>query len=82
MECYAASTNGVGFFNATTLFLTEEDAQIEEYFNDPVHPLAGWGEAIVQKVLELTGGQWKARASQEITQKGPSLCLKLRSETL
>jgi lysophospholipase L1-like esterase len=60
MECYAASTNGVEFFNATSLFLTEEDVQIEEYFNDPVHPSAagsvGWGEAIVRKVLELTGG--------------------------
>jgi lysophospholipase L1-like esterase len=58
MECYAASTNGVEFFNATSLFLTEEGVQIEEYFEDPVHPSAagsvGWGEAIVQKVLDLT----------------------------
>jgi lysophospholipase L1-like esterase len=59
LECYAKSMNDLEFFNATHIFLQEnETIRVEEYYQDPVHPSAAgyavWGLAIVEKVLSLT----------------------------
>ena len=56
LECYAESTENVYFFNATHLFISE-DEPYEKYFEDRVHPSAAgsrcWSRAIVGTVLEL-----------------------------
>jgi lysophospholipase L1-like esterase len=59
MKCYADSTDGVDFFNATSFFLKDnETVLVKEYFIDGLHPSAAgaavWGKAIVEKVQELT----------------------------
>ena len=57
LQCYADSTVGVEFFNATDIFLDEDGNGINEYFDDAVHPSAEghkkWAEAIVKKVNEI-----------------------------
>ena len=50
MACYTETLEDVEFFNATSLFLKDnETIQIKEYFEDPVHPSAAgsivWSEA-------------------------------------
>ncbi len=60
LKCYADSTKGVAFFNATSLFVVSFGKgvhQVEDYFFDEVHPSAkgskGWAKAMVQRVHEL-----------------------------
>jgi lysophospholipase L1-like esterase len=57
LECYADSTPGVEFFNATDLFIDESGYGIQEYYEDPVHPSAKghkhWAKAIVDKIKQL-----------------------------
>jgi lysophospholipase L1-like esterase len=60
LECYASSTEGVEFFNATPHFVVSYDQtvhQVEAYFQDSVHPSAkgskSWAKAIVKRLEEL-----------------------------
>ena len=60
LECYAASTPRVKFFNATDIFLGGENQTdlVPEFYSDGVHPSAAgsaeWASSIVDFVRELT----------------------------
>ncbi|KAG7351026.1 GDSL family lipolytic protein [Nitzschia inconspicua] len=63
LQCYAESTMGVEFYDATSLFTKAYNGdihQIEDYFYDDVHPSEegskGWAQAIKQRIDELTTG--------------------------
>ena len=64
LQCFAASMENVEFFNATDLFLDDgtDDMNVTLY-SDPVHPSAVghrvWGEAIVEKVLQIKNSKKK-----------------------
>lgn len=69
LECFAASTDRVEFFNGTSLFLNHETATVantatspsvnESLLPDGGHPNGDasriWGAAIIEKVKEVTG---------------------------
>jgi len=62
LECYANTARGVEFFNATDVFIAHRQGQTvvnKQFMKDPVHPNAEgsrlWGEAIVDRVLEIKG---------------------------
>ena len=58
LQCYADSTEGVQFFNATDLFLDGSGDGLQEYFDDSIHPSPKghkhWAEAISTKVAEIS----------------------------
>jgi len=60
LECYANTARGVDFFNATDVFVAHRKGKTvvnSQFMKDSVHPNAEgsrlWGEAIVDRVLEL-----------------------------
>ena len=59
LSCYAQSTNQVEFFNATDIFLLGNQSLVG--LMDGVHPSTEgsqrWGEAIVDKVLEIVANR-------------------------
>lgn len=59
LKCYADSTHGVEFFNASSIFLDENGNGIQNYFDDPVHPSAEgqkqWADAITKMIFESIG---------------------------
>jgi lysophospholipase L1-like esterase len=56
LQCYAASTPGVEFFNATDIFRNATDGSLMNLM-DGLHPSDSgsmvWGTAIVKRVLEI-----------------------------
>jgi lysophospholipase L1-like esterase len=61
LECYAGTMENVEFFNATSIFVKEDETVIvAEYFEDPVHPSAAgalvWAQAIINQLLGLIDG--------------------------
>ena len=58
LECYAKTNENLEFFNATSIFVSnDESTPVTNYFEDEVHPSDTgsrvWARAIVDKVLEL-----------------------------
>jgi lysophospholipase L1-like esterase len=60
LECFADATDNVEFFNATKIFMTDDELHTKRaFYVDAVHPSAkgsrAWAREIEEKVFELTG---------------------------
>jgi lysophospholipase L1-like esterase len=57
LECYAAMTDRVEFFNATAIFMSPDGRLRWRYLPDGLHPGAEearvWANAIVENVVKL-----------------------------
>lgn len=60
LDCYAKATDGVEFFNATTIFTTRRNGEYfvkDYYMADAVHPNAEgagqWGDMIANRVVAI-----------------------------
>ena len=59
IECYCQGTDGVEFYNATDLFVTEDGMHLNTtlFLDDGVHPdpkgMRAWGREIMEKVKDL-----------------------------